>query len=209
MLAPQRVTPALKRSAGAHRPANPTRRALPLYTPTPRRVDARGVSRAGGVASGIAVAIAIAHTPSPLYAVGTQLADDSAVMIGSDGVIYSLALDSAVATAGDTISGATFDYTVTGLEADPTIGLHRLLQWNIDTHRIRLRTRRSIRRPRSHRRRQLLSRPRARPRRGHGSPLHPRCHHRCVHRNRHHRPSGGGGGGGGGGVISSSQPSSR
>jgi hypothetical protein len=120
MLAPQRVTPALKRSAGAHRPANPTRRALPLYTPTPRRVDARGVSRAGGVASGIAVAIAIAHTPSPLYAVGTQLADDSAVMIGSDGVIYSLALDSAVATAGDTISGATFDYTVTGLEADPT-----------------------------------------------------------------------------------------
>jgi hypothetical protein len=60
------------------------------------------------------------HTALPVYATGSELADDSAVMIGSDGVIYSLALETAVATAVDTISGDTFGYTVTGLEGDPT-----------------------------------------------------------------------------------------
>lgn len=97
-----------------------------VTTRPPRRHDRRRFTLASvvvpgfGVALALAATIALAPTSAPSFATGNHLVDDSAVMIGSDGVIYSLALDSAVATAGDTLSGDTFGYSVTGLEADPT-----------------------------------------------------------------------------------------
>ncbi|MDR9396591.1 hypothetical protein [Pontimonas sp.] len=69
--------------------------------------------------TGGALALAAVPIATPLYATGGELEDDSAVMIGSDGKIYALDLDSAEVSGGVAITGDTFDYVVTGLEADP------------------------------------------------------------------------------------------
>ncbi len=49
--------------------------------------------------------VAVAGTSA--YAAGFSLDDDSAVIVGSEGTIYSLDLTSGVATAGATLSGDT------------------------------------------------------------------------------------------------------
>jgi hypothetical protein len=61
--------------------------------------------------------VAVAGTSA--YAAGFSLDDDSAVIVGSEGTIYSLDLTSGVATAGATLSGDTPADT-SGVEADPT-----------------------------------------------------------------------------------------
>jgi len=54
------------------------------------------------------------------FASGFALDDDSAVIVGSDSVIYSLDLSTAVATAGATLNGDSPTVSFTALEADPT-----------------------------------------------------------------------------------------
>ena len=63
--------------------------------------------------------VGVSEAPTA-HAAGFGLEDDSAVVIGSDGVIYSLNLATAAATAGQTISNDTFTYLVSGLEANPS-----------------------------------------------------------------------------------------
>ena len=54
------------------------------------------------------------------FASGFSLEDDSALIVGSDSVIYSLDLSNGVATAGATLNGDSPMASFTALEADPT-----------------------------------------------------------------------------------------
>jgi len=54
------------------------------------------------------------------FASGFSLVDDSALIVGSDSVLYSLDLATAVVTAGATLTGDSPTASFTALEADPT-----------------------------------------------------------------------------------------
>jgi hypothetical protein len=63
---------------------------------------------------------AIVSHAFPAYASGFNLDDDDAIVVGSNSVVYSLDLSTAVATAGATMSGDTPTASFSALEADPT-----------------------------------------------------------------------------------------
>ena len=66
------------------------------------------------------IATATLTTSTLAFASGFTLEDDSALIVGSDSVIYSLNLSTGVATAGATLSGDSPTASFTALEADPT-----------------------------------------------------------------------------------------
>jgi hypothetical protein len=66
------------------------------------------------------IATATLTTSTLAFASGFSLEDDSALIVGSDSVIYSLNLSTGVATAGATLSGDSPTASFTALEADPT-----------------------------------------------------------------------------------------
>jgi hypothetical protein len=66
------------------------------------------------------VATATLSASTIAFASGFSLEDDSALIVGSDSVMYSLDLSTGVATAGATLTGDSLTASFTALEADPT-----------------------------------------------------------------------------------------
>ncbi len=67
-----------------------------------------------------AAGLSLAGSAGVAFAAGFGLDDDSALIIGSDSVVYSLDLSTGVATAGATMDTPTSETSYSGLEADPT-----------------------------------------------------------------------------------------
>ena len=67
-----------------------------------------------------AAGLSLAGSAGVAYAAGFGLDDDSALIIGSDSVVYSLNLSTGVATAGATMDTPTSETSYSALEADPT-----------------------------------------------------------------------------------------
>ncbi len=64
--------------------------------------------------------LSLAGSAGVAYAAGFGLDDDSALIIGSDSVVYSLDLTTGVTTAGATMGTPTSETSYSALEADPT-----------------------------------------------------------------------------------------
>ena len=88
-----------------------------------RRTASKGLFGRGARASlpFFSLITAATFTASTLaFASSFNLEDDSALIVGSDSIIYSLDLSTGVATAGATLNGDSPTASFTALEADPT-----------------------------------------------------------------------------------------
>lgn len=78
-------------------------------------------ARAQATIAFIALTLSVSGHQPVAFASGFTLDDDDALIVGSDSVVYSLNLSTAVATAGATMSGDAPTASFSALEADPTL----------------------------------------------------------------------------------------
>ena len=78
-------------------------------------------ARAQATIAFIALTLSVLGHQQVAFASGFTLDDDDALIVGSDSVVYSLNLSTAVATAGATMSGDAPTASFSALEADPTL----------------------------------------------------------------------------------------